>query len=261
MEQTQTKNRIKLADVSKNIKNRTKVFVHGVVNFSHIASKISGEELDKANQYTQYPSKDPYYKLTVEVKGDANLPQPYMDAIEFNSKDISEATLAAYLYSRFYDSKKEEMAGKMFFSAQSKGNEVRVYQEDAEGQLHKVNLNGNELGECNVKLEMNYFESKFGPGVGLNSVIVTGPLKVFEGRNAVKGYENKIAEDTITLPARSVANVIEDDIAATTDETPVSDVASDTENKVEVENTPIGTTTQESNEYFDSILASFTSGQ
>lgn len=48
---------MKLSEVSSRIKPRTRVIMHGRVSFSRIASKIAGEELERANQYTKFPLK------------------------------------------------------------------------------------------------------------------------------------------------------------------------------------------------------------
>lgn len=243
---------MKLSEVSAQIKNRTKVIVRGQVEYSHIATKIAGEELARANSFTKFPSKDPYFKMSLQLT-DANI----QDAIRFDKNDQSETVLAAYIASRVYESKKEENKGKKFFSATSKGDEIRVYHKSpVDGKLHKVAINGNELAPgSNVELELNYFESKFGPGVGLNAVIIVDEqIKVFEGANNVKGYE--VAEDTISLAPR--ANKVVDDVAAASDanETPVSDVQSE----VEVDSEPIGSTSAPSNSAFDDLLAQFKAG-
>lgn len=243
---------MKLSEVSSKIKPRTAVRVKGKVNYSHIASKISGEELDRANQYTNYPSKDPYYKIEIEI----------CDPVEKNNiifndpSDESEQYLAAYLASRFYTSKKEENQGKKFFSATSKGDTIRVFQIGADGKAHPVKLNGNELGKgCSVQLELNFFESKYGVGVGLNAVIIDGDIQVYEGANQLKGFE--VANDTISLAPRA-ATVVNDDIAqvSNVDETPVAEVQSE----VEVDPEPVGTSSAPSNAGFDAILAQFKNG-
>ncbi len=241
---------MKLNEVSSKIKNKTKIFVNGVVSYSHIATKIAGAELDRANQYTNFPSKDPYFKMTIKVDG--NDPKQY---IEFDPGNESECYLAAYAGSRVYQSKKEENKGINYFTALSKGNEIRVYKLGEDGKLHKVALNGNELGDgCQVKLELQYFESKFGPGVGLNSVVIIGDIKLFEGSNSVKGFD--VADDTVTLPKREFAQA---DIAqqdAVAEEMPVADNASE----VEVDEEPVGSTTAEANTAFDQLLKEFKAG-
>lgn len=243
---------MKLSEISAKIKPRTKVLIKGIVDFSHIASKIAGEELDRANQYTKFPSKDPYFKMTIQI-----VEPNYQDALIFDNNDESETYLAAYLGSRVYESKKDENKGKKYFSAISKGNEIRVYKKDSEGKLHKVELNGNELAQGSaVELELNFFETKFGAGVGLNAVVITdSDIKVYEGADGVKGYET--ANDTISLPARQ-ARVVNDVAAAdgVADETPVSDIASE----VEVDDAPVGSTSAPSNSTFDNLLAQFKAG-
>lgn len=240
---------MKLSEISANIKPRTKILVRGQVNFSRIANKIAGEELDRANQYTKFPSKDPYFKMTIEIVD----PTP-QDALIFDKNDTGETYLAAYVGSRFYASKKEENKGKTYFSSISKGTEIRVYKKDAEGKLHKVDLNGNELASgVNVELELNFFETKFGAGVGLNAVVICdSEIKVYEGSYGVKGYE--VADDTISLPAR--ANRPAPDVAAAdgvSEETPVADVAG----QVETDPDPVGESSAPSNSAFDALLAQF----
>jgi len=247
---------MKLSEVSSKIKPRTAVRVKGKVNYSHIASKIAGAELERANQYTNYPSKDPYYKIEIEI-----LEPVEKDNIIFNDpSDESEQYLAVYLASRFYTPKKEENQGKKFFSATSKGETIRVFQIGADGKAHPVKLNGNELGKgCNVQLELNFFESKYGVGVGLNAVIIDGEIQVYEGANQLKGFE--VANDTISLEPR--AAVVNDDIAqaANSNETPVAEVQSEVETSgVEVDPEPVGTTSAPSNAGFDAILAQFKNG-
>ena len=243
---------MKLNEISSKIKPRTKVLVKGIVEFSHIATKIAGEELERANQFTKFPSKDPYFKMSIQI-----VEPNYQDAFVFDKADESETYLAAYLGSRVYESKKEENAGKKYFSAISKGNEIRVYKKDSEGKLHKVELNGNELAPGSaVELELNFFETKFGAGVGLNAVVIAdAEIKVFEGANGVKGYET--ASDTISLPARQ-AKIVNDAATAdgVADETPVSDVASE----VEVDEDPVGSTAAPSNSTFDNLLEQFKAG-
>lgn len=240
---------MKLNEISSKIKPRTKVLIAGQVDFSRIASKIAGEELERANQYTKFPSKDPYFKMTIQV-----VEPDITKAIRFDQSDESETTLAAYLGSRIYESKKEENRGKKFFSCTSKGQEIRVYKKDSQGKLHKVNLNGNELAAgVNVELELNFFETKFGSGVGLNAVVICDEeIKVYEGSYGVKGYE--VAEDSINLPARPVRQV--DDVAAASGveaETPVSD----TPGAVEEEEAPVGASTAPGNSAFDQLLQQF----
>ena len=240
---------MKLSELSSKIKPRTRVLIQGQVDFSRIATKIAGEELERANQYTRFPSKDPYFKMTIQV-----VEPDITKAIRFDSADESETTLAAYLGSRIYESKKEENKGKKFFSATSKGQEIRVYKKDQQGKLHKVNLNGNELASgVNVELELNYFETKFGAGVGLNAVVICDEeIKVYEGNFGVKGYD--VAEDSISLPARPTRAVGD---AATANgveaETPVSDVPP----AVEEEGDPVGESTAPGNSAFDALLAQF----
>lgn len=240
---------MKLSEISANIKPRTKILVKGQVNFSRIANKIDGDELARANQYTKFPSKDPYYKMTIEIV-DAT-PQ---DALMFDKSDTSETYLAAYVGSRFYASKKEENQGRTYFSCISKGQEIRVYQKDADGKLHKVNLNGNELATgVNVELELNFFETKYGAGVGLNAVVICDKeIKIYEGSYGVKGYE--VADDTISLPARPNRSAAD---AATADgvkeETPVADGGS----TVETDPEPVGESAAPSNSAFDALLAQF----
>lgn len=240
---------MKLSEISANIKPRTKILVRGKVDFSRIANKIAGEELERANTFTKYPSKDPYFKMTIEIT-DAD-PK---DALIFDKSDQSETYLAAYVGSRFYTSKKEENRGKTYFSCQSKGQEIRVYKKDDQGKLHRVELNGNELASgVNVELELNYFETKFGAGTGLNSVVVCDPeIRVYEGSYGVKGYE--VADDTISLPARPMRAAA--DVATANgvnEETPVSDVASEVETEAE----PVGSSSAPSNSAFDALLAQF----
>lgn len=242
-------NSMKLSEISSKIKPRTKVLIKGQVDFSRIANKIAGEELDRANKYTKFPSKDPYFKMTIQV-----VEPNYQDAIVFDRADESETYLAAYLGSRIYESKKEENRGKKFFSCISKGQEIRVYKKDEAGKLHKVDLNGNELAPgSNVELELNFFETKFGAGVGLNAVVICDPeIKVFEGSYGVKGYE--VADDTISLPARPVRATA--DVAAAegvAEETPVSDV----QGEVETDPEPVGSSSAPSNTAFDNLLAQF----
>lgn len=241
---------MKLADLK--ITARETVRVKGKVDYSHIASKISGEELARANQFTKFPSKDPYYKMTLTIDA-PNI----IDAFVFDNTNESATNLAAYLGSRVYESKKEENKGKKYLSMISKGNEIRVYKKDDAGKLHKVNLNGNELAQgLEVEVEAIYFETKFGSGVGLNAVIVTAPeIKVFEGSFGVKGYE--MADEEITLKPRQT-QVANDVVTAgnTADETPVSDVAEE----VEVDEDPVGESNAPSNSSFDALLAQFKAG-
>lgn len=243
---------MKLNEIASQIKNRTTLRLKGVVDYSHIATKIAGEELARANQYTKYPSKDPYYKASIQIV-DANI----QDAFIYDKTDNSAVTLAAYLASRVYESKKEENKGKKYISLISKGNEIRVFKKDDDNKLHKVALNGNELAQgVNVEVEVIFFETKFGSGVGINAVIITDKeIKTYEGNLGVKGYE--MADDTISLPARQAA-VINDVTNATgvTDETPVADGTSE----VETDEEPIGSTSAPSNESFDALLAQFKAG-
>lgn len=243
---------VKLQDISDKIVPRTKVLVKGKVDYSHIATKISGEELERANQFTKFPSKDPYFKMSIEItESDPS------KAIVFDPANESEVYLAAYLGGRIYQSKKEENNGKNYFSATSKGNEIRTYKKDAEGKLHKVNLNGNELAQgSEVELELNYFETKFGAGVGLNAVVICdAEIKVYEGNDGVKGYE--VADDNIDLPARATRVVDDGDAdaaAAAMEETPEANAG------VAVEEEPVGSTSAPSNATFDALLAQFKSG-
>lgn len=243
---------MKLSEISSNIKPRTKVLVKGQVNFSRIAAKIEGEELKRANEFTKFPSKEGYFKMTVEIV-EKNAP----DAVVFDKNDPSEQYLAAYIASRFYASKKEENQGKTFFTCMSKGSEIRVYQKGDDGKLHRVNLNGNELAQgVNVELELNYFETKYGSGVGLNAVVICDKeIRIYEGGAGVKGYD--VAEDTISLPARparAAADVATADGVA--DETPVSD----TQSAVETDPEPVGTSTAPGNSTFEALLAQFKNG-
>ena len=240
---------MKLSEISANIKPRTKILVRGQVTFSRISNKIDGDELERANKFTKFPSKDPYFKMTIEIM-DAD-PK---DAVIFDRADSSETYLAAYVGSRFYASKKEEQKGKTYFTCQSKGSEIRVYKKDDEGKLHKVELNGNELATgVNVELELNYLETKFGAGTGLNAVVICDKdIKIYEGGAGVKGYE--IADDTISLPARP--NRVAADVATATgvtEETPVSDVAAEVEE-------PIGRSTAGDNSTFEALLSQFKAG-
>ena len=242
---------MKLSEISSKIKARTRVLVKGAVDFSRIGAKISGEELEKANAFTRFPSKDPYYKMTVVIT------EPQVeDAILYDKNDESETYLAAYLASRIYESKKEENRGKKYFSAISKGSEIRVYKKDAAGKLHRVELNGNELAQgSRVELELQYFETKFGAGVGLNAVVICDDeIRVFEGAFGVKGYE--LAEDTISLPKRAAS--VKNDVtnaSAVAEETPVADGGA-----VEVDPDPVGETTTPGNSAFDDLLAKFKAG-
>lgn len=240
---------MKLSEISDNIKPRTKILVRGQVTFSRISNKIDGDELERANRFTKFPSKDPYFKMTIEIM-DAD-PK---DAVIFDRADSSETYLAAYVGSRFYASKKEEQKGKTYFTCQSKGSEIRVYKKDDDGKLHKVELNGNELASgVNVELELNYFETKFGAGTGLDAVVICDKeIKIYEGGAGVKGYE--IADDTISLPARP--NRVAADVATAagvTEETPVSDVAAEVEE-------PIGRSTAGDNSTFEALLNQFKAG-
>lgn len=240
---------MKLSEISDNIKPRTKILIRGQVTFSRISNKIDGDELERANRFTKFPSKDPYFKMTIEIM-DAD-PK---DAVIFDRADSSETYLAAYVGSRFYASKKEEQKGKTYFTCQSKGSEIRVYKKDDDGKLHKVELNGNELASgVNVELELNYFETKFGAGTGLNAVVICDKeIKIYEGGAGVKGYE--IADDTISLPARP--NRVAADVATAagvTEETPVSDVAAEVEE-------PIGRSTAGDNSTFEALLNQFKAG-
>lgn len=240
---------MKLSEISANIKPRTKILVRGQVTFSRISNKIDGPELERANTFTKFPSKDPYFKMTIEIMD----PDP-KDAVIFDRADSSETYLAAYVGSRFYASKKEEQKGKTYFTCQSKGSEIRVYKKDDEGKLHRVELNGNELATgVNVELELNYFETKFGAGTGLNAVVICDKeIKIYEGGAGVKGYE--IADDTISLPARP--NRVAADVATAagvTEETPVSDVAAEVEE-------PIGRSTAGDNSTFEALLNQFKAG-
>jgi hypothetical protein len=246
---------MKLTEVSKDIKNRTKVLVTGVVDYSHIASKIDGDELKRANEYTNYPSKDPYYKMTIQITE-----TDYTKAFAYDANDQSELTLAAYLGSKVYQSKKEENQGKNYFSAISKGNEVRVFKKGEDGKAHRVQLNGNELAPgSKVQLELQFFETQYGAGVGLNSVVILdSEIKVFEGNNSVKGYET--ADDTISLPKREI-KVVEDVVTnSDSNETPVSDATASKTQAPEVDENPVGSTTAASNATFDDLLKQFKAG-
>lgn len=243
---------MKLSEIAGSIKNKTTIRIKGLVDYSHIATKIAGEELARANSYTKYPSKDPYYKMSIQlVEADVT------KAFVIDDGDDSGKYLAAYLASKVYESKKDENKGKKFLSLTSKGNEIRVYQKDADNKLHKVSLNGNELAQgSSIEIEVIYFETKMGSGVGINAVIICDKdIKVFEGNMGVKGYE--LAEDTISLPARQVRAA--DDVATATgvaDETPVGE----DESGVEVDGDPVGSTSAPSNASFDSLLAAFKAG-
>lgn len=243
---------MKLNEIASKIKNKTTLRIKGVVDYSHIASKIAGEELARANEYTKYPSKDPYYKMSIRITDSV-----IGDAFIFDKNDESATYLAAYLGSRVYQSKKEENRGKNYISLISKGNEIRTYKKDAEGKLHKVELNGNELAsDLPIEIEVIYFETKFGSGVGINAVIITAPeIKTYEGNFGVKGYE--IADDTISLPARQ-AKVVDDVATApgAAEETPVADIASE----VETEDEPVGSSSAPNNASFESLLAQFKAG-
>lgn len=243
---------MKLNEIASKMKNKTTIRVRGLIDYSHIATKIDGEELARANTYTKFPSNTPYYKASIQIT-EASV----TDAFIYDQQDESQTYLAAYAASRVYESKKEENAGKKFLSLTSKGNEIRVYKKDAENKLHKVELHGNELAQgSSVEIEIIYFETKMGSGVGINAVIICDPeIKVFEGNVGVKGYE--LADDTISLPARQTR--VADDVATATgvpDETPVGDASSD----VEVDNEPVGSTNAPSNDSFDALLAKFKSG-
>ena len=234
------------------IKAKETVRFSGTVDYCHIATKISGEELARANQYTKYPSKDPYYKLTVVID------KPNIaDAFIFDKTNESATNLAAYLGSRVYESKKEENKGKRYLSVISKGSEIRVYKKDEQGKLHKVHLNGNELAQgLAVEVEVIYFETAYGSGVGLNAVIVTAPeIKVYEGNLGVKGYE--MADEEISLKPRPTRTA--EDVATAgnvNEETPVSDVASE----VETDDDPVGSSNAPSNNDFDALLKQFKAG-
>lgn len=243
---------MKLNEISSKIKNRTTLRVKGLIDYSHIATKIAGEELERANSYTKFPSKDPYYKVSILIT-ETDIQKAFI----FDKDDESATYLAAYLASRVYESKKEENKGKKFLSLISKGNEVRTFKKDTDNKLHRVALNGNELAQgLEVEIEVVFFETKYGAGVGINAVIITAPeIKTYEGNFGVKGYE--MAEDTISLPTRQ-ASVVNDVASATgvAEETPVSDVAAD----VETDDEPVGSTSAPSNESFDALLAQFKSG-
>ena len=231
------------------IKNKTKVKVAGKVDYCHIATKIDGDELKRANQYTQYPSKDPYYKITLTVSGP--------DAFIFDKNDESAVKLAAFLASKkIYQSKKEEKKGINYFTATSKGNEIRVYKEVADGEIKKVNLNNNELGKgCEVEIELNYFEASNGPGIGLNAVVIKGDIIKFEGNTGVEGY--KQTEGSIDLEPRTA---VMNDAGDAADESMPDDVAPAEDAKdIEVDEAPIGSTSSANDEAFAAILQQFKS--
>ena len=235
------------------IKARTTVLIDGLVDFSAIENKISGAALERANQFTRFPSKDPYYKLTLVLKD----PDP-KNAIKFDPNNESEVYLGAYIASRVYESKKAENAGKKYLSLTSKGSEIRVFKKDADNKLHRVQLNGNELAQgLEVQAEVVFFETKFGAGVGLNSVIITAPeIKTYESNAGVKGYD--MADDVISLPSRKGSPVA--DVTTATgvaDEMPISDGTSE----VSIDEEPVGSTSAPSNSSFDSLLAQFKAGQ
>lgn len=172
-----------------NINNGTQVGVKGVVTYSHIATKLEGKALELANQNTKYPSAEGYYTMSIEVTE-----EPAMKALHvIDANDTSQVQLAEYCYAHIYASKKAENAGKKFFRANSKApTPPRVFKKDAEGKLQEIRLNGNELAAgTHVELIMNYFTTKFNPGVGLNAVIIEdAEIKLFTpSAPTIKGYE------------------------------------------------------------------------
>lgn len=242
---------MKLNEVASKITPKTKVLINGIVDYCHIATKIDGDELKKANEYTDYPSKDPYYKITIQV-----LESDLKKNIEFDPANQSELTLAAFVASKIYASKKEEKKGKMFYSITSKGSEIRVFKKGDDGKLHKVNLNGNELGAgCKVQLEVNFYRSNNGfVGVGLNSVVILGDIVTYDSNNTVKGYET--AADVIDLAPRT-PSIVNDMAAAEEDNTPVTADVKEDKTAVEVDAEPVGSVAAPDNSTFDALLAEF----
>lgn len=171
------------------INNGTQVGIKGVVSYSHIATKLEGKALELANQNTKFPSAEGYFTMSIEVTAD-----PAMKALHITDvQDNSQVELAKYCYDHIYASKKAENTGKKFFRANSKApTPPRVFKKDVEGKLQEIKLNGNELAAgTNVELIMNYFTTKFNPGVGLNAVIIEdAEIKLFTpSAPAIKGYE------------------------------------------------------------------------
>lgn len=240
---------MRLNEISSKIKGRTTVRVKGKVDYSHIATKIDGEELERANSYTQFPSRSPYYKLAIEI-----LDQNLINNFVYDKNDESQTYFTSYLASRIYESKKEENKGKKFLSLINKGNEMRVYKKDSAGKLHKVELNGNELAQgSEVEVEVIFFESKMGAGVGMNAVIICDDeIKTYQGNVGVTGYE--MAEDTISLAPKAGSNAADvTSASAVADETAVGDAP-------EVDADPVGSSSAPSNDSFDALLAQFKAG-
>ena len=177
----------KLADYA--IDNGTQVGVRGVVTFSHVTKKLEGKALEAANKNTKYPSTEGYYTMSVEI-----VENPVAKALRvLDVNDKSQVELANYCYDHIYESKKAENAGKKFFRANSKApNPPRVFKYDKEGKLVELILDGKELAAgTKVQLIMNYFTTKFNPGVGLNAIIVEDDdIKFFEPSvPTIKGFE------------------------------------------------------------------------
>lgn len=183
----------KLADYQ--INNGTQVGIRGKVTYSHISSKLSGKALELANQNSKFPSTEGYYTISVEVEG-KNASEVF---VNLNTKDPSEMELAKYVFSHIFESKKEENAGKKFFRANSKApNPPRVFTPGPDGKLIPVDLNGNELASgCEVTLIMNYFTTKYNPGVGLNAVIVKDIQLFTPSAPRIKGYD--VADPSQTI--------------------------------------------------------------
>lgn len=247
---------IKLQAVADQIEAKTKIFIKGVMDYSHIATKLDAKELAEANKYTKYAQTEGYYKATIKVASGLEDESKFdsRSVLEFDPSNKSELTLAAYVGSRIYPSKKEENKGNLYYSAISKGSEIRVYKEDAQGVLHRVNLNGNELGPNNVKLELNFFRTSKGCGVGINSIVILDDeIKVYENTASVKGYDKEMG-DSIDLPKR-VRTV--DDTVPENDEPEEEPVATAEKKPVEVEDAPIGESAAANNDVFEALLNKF----
>lgn len=217
------------------INNGTQVGVKGVVTYSHISTKLEGKALELANQSTKFPSAEGYYTMSIEVVADNAMQALHVT----DAQDPSQVELAKYCYDHIYASKKAENAGKKFFRANSKAPTApRVFKYDAEGKLQEIKLNGNELAAgTKVEIIMNYYTTKFNPGVGINAIIVEdAEVKLFTpSAPAIKGFEMSSAPaiemDRAQAPAQapSASDVgsaaVGDEDAANEEFVPIAGVA------------------------------------
>lgn len=198
----------------------TTVYVNGIVDFSRIATRIEGEELESDNARKvsrgMRPTDKPHTRLTI-----THAAVSYEKGVDANGNPIQSTQAEQFIAEKFYQSKLHPDKGLCYTGMNKSKNLPTLYcRENSQSKiLEPVKVAGELVAGTNVTLIMRFFKTNQNNGVSLDAVIVNQkPVQFGNGNNAMAS--TLAARGFQVMPASAETA---DEIRAQLDSTPAPD--------------------------------------